>query len=223
MLKITQFILFISFILSTPNAFSLELHGAGKLAYEWGGKRLVGATYTDGSDSDISSGGGFIISGGGLLELYNSNSHAFELEGTLGIKWDSIKEASNAEADWTRFPLELLAVYKNTDKNMRLAIGPVYQFGNKLDGTGDASFITTSFKNTQGMIFEAAYLWGDKKNAAVGLRRTTIEYSPKTGGPSVDGSSWGIVLTFFGVDDKDVPKATNELPIKPVPSEKSEK
>jgi hypothetical protein len=163
---------------------------------EFGGDKLVSAHYSDGSTSDIQAGRGIVLAGGAVIDLTETAPHAFEAEATLGVKWTSTKAATNGEADWWRWPIEILSFYHNTEKHFRAGAGISYQIGNSLKGSKDASSLTTRFQNAAGIVFQGDYFVGEKNNVGLGLRYTLIQYSQAGSSNSVNGNSLGLEMTY---------------------------
>jgi hypothetical protein len=167
-------------------------------ALEFGGDKLIDVTYTDGSKSNIEAGRGIILGGGVNIDLTETKPHTFEAQATLGIKWTSTKQATNGSVDWYRFPLELISFYRNTEKDFRIGGGLVYQFGNELKGSKDASNASVKFDNSTGYVIEGDYFVGAEKNITIGFRYTGISYIPQIAGAgSVNGNSYGFNFNFF--------------------------
>src|SRR5689334_21164215 len=100
---------------------------------EFGGDRLVKVVYSDGSESDVDAGQGFSLFGGAALEgLIDLKPFSIDLQGTLGVKYATIQQASNGNIDFFRFPAELL-VFGHW-MGLRVGAGPTYHFANSLSG-----------------------------------------------------------------------------------------
>jgi hypothetical protein len=157
-----------------------------RIGFDFGGDKLAGATFTNGS-SDTIKAGELLYLGGGLSVITDSKD--IEVEVTLSYKNDSIN-ASNGKIDWTRYPLDALVFYRMT--KFRVGGGLTYHIGPKLSGSGVASNVNGNFDDSLGFLLEGDYLVTQKVN--VGLRYTNIKY--KTGGASIDGSSVGITAGY---------------------------
>ncbi len=167
-------------------------------ALEFGGDKLIDVTYSDGSKSNIEAGRGIILGGGVNIDLTETKPHTFEAQATLGVKWTSTKQATDGSVDWYRFPLELISFYRNTEKDFRIGGGLVYQFGNELKGSKDASNASAKFDNSTGYVIEGDYFLGTEKNMSIGLRYTGISYNPRiSGAGAVNGNSYGFNFNFF--------------------------
>jgi hypothetical protein len=157
-----------------------------RIGFDFGGDKLAGATFTNGS-SDTIKAGELLYLGGGLSVITDSKD--IEVEVTLSYKNDSIN-ASNGKIDWTRYPLDALVFYRMP--KFRVGGGLTYHIGPKLSGSGVASNVNGNFDDSLGFLLEGDYLVTQKVN--VGLRYTNIKY--KTGGASIDGSSVGITAGY---------------------------
>ena len=179
------------------SGFSAQANSISPLlsvGYEGGGETLVKVIYTDGSTSEINAGQGFMLTGGAIFDLTQTQPHKFELQTTLGWKWATTKRASNAEISWTRFPIDVLSFYRNVEMNYRLGGGITYHFSNDFKATGDASRFSTKFNNALGFVVQGDYFLSEERNIGVGLRATMIKY--KANGISANGNSFGIHLTY---------------------------
>ncbi|HVM31759.1 MAG TPA: outer membrane beta-barrel protein [bacterium] len=162
---------------------------------EFGGDKLLSVTYSDGSKSDVYAGQGFSAFGGvaaqGLIDL---SPITLDLQATLGVKYSTISDASNASLDYFRFPLELLAFVHWRD--LRVGAGPVYHFGNSFTGSGTLSPYTFTFDNAFGVTAQADYTFGQHWN--IGVRFTSITYqSPSNGIGKTNGDNVGGELSYF--------------------------
>lgn len=162
---------------------------------EFGGDRLLKVIYTDGSTQDVNAGQGFGLFGGATVEgLIDLNPVTIDLQATLGVKYATISQASNASVDYFRFPAELL-VFGHI-KGFRLGAGPVYHFANSLVGSGDLSSLNYSFDGAFGVTAQADYTFGDHWN--VGLRYTGISYKDdKDGIPSTNANNFGVEIGYI--------------------------
>ncbi len=157
-----------------------------RIGFDFGGDKLAGATFTNGSTDTIKA-GELIYLGAGLSVITDSKD--IEVEATLSYKNDSIN-ASNGKIDWTRFPLDALVFYRMP--KFRMGGGLTYHLSPKLSGSGVASNINGNFDDSLGFLLEGDYLVTQKVN--VGLRYTNIKY--KVSGASIDGSSIGITAGY---------------------------
>jgi hypothetical protein len=182
-------------IFSSFSAYSLSFKGLLGLGAEFGGDRLLSLTYTDGSTSDIRAGQGISAFGGAVArDLFNLGPVAIDLQGTVGVKYSTIREATNADADFYRFPLELLAFARW--EGLRAGIGPAYHFENSFSGSGVLAPDDFSFDNALGVTAQIDYIflghWG------IGARYTSISYQPQlTGVSQKSGGNFGAEVTYF--------------------------
>lgn len=171
--------------LSTPAL--AEIKGVAHLGYEFGGDNILNARYTDGSSSTIDAGDGLLVSGG-IAYLFNEQ---FALQTTIGWKYQTIQQADNGGADFTRFPLEALLQY--TFSKVRMGGGVTRHLSPKLSTDGVLKPYGASFDDATGAVLQLDYvtdfglIWG--------VRRTNISYTIKNTDIDVDGNSWGIHIT----------------------------
>jgi hypothetical protein len=165
------------------------------LGAEFGGDRLLSVTYTDGSTSDILAGQGLSLFGGAeALDLFGSGPVEIDLQGTFGVKYSSIREASNATADYYRFPIELLAFARW--HGLRVGVGPAYHVFNSFSGSGALASYNFGVDNALGVTAQIDYTFF--KHWGVGARYTSISYQPQLSGvPPKSGSNFGAEISYF--------------------------
>jgi hypothetical protein len=153
-----------------------------KAGFDFGGDKLVTATFTSGSTDSIKANELFYF-GAGISILADSKD--IETELTIGYKFDSIN-ANNGDIKFTRYPLEALVFYRFP--KYRLGGGLTYHFSPKVSGSGVASSINGNFDDSLGFVLQADYLITQK--VSVGGRYTSLKY--KVGGASFDSSGVGV-------------------------------
>lgn len=116
-------------------------YGVFNFGFDFGGDELIEVTFSDGSTDSINAGDGFYLAAG-IGKTFSDGQYSGQV--TLGWKFTSIS-ASNADVDWTRFPLEAL-VYMNREK-IRVGGGLTYHMNTKLKGSGGLSFIDVDVGN----------------------------------------------------------------------------
>lgn len=174
--------------LSNP-AFA-EFKGVAHFGYEFGGENILETDLVyiqDGSRPSIKAGNGLVLAGG---VAYNFTPD-LAVQTTLGFKYQAAKKASNGSADFTRFPVEALALY--TVEKIRLGAGITHHLSPKLTGTGLMSDYDQAFEDATGVVFQADYV--TESGLMFGIRRTDLTYTTKDTGYDVDGSSFGIHMT----------------------------
>lgn len=161
---------------------------------DFGGETLVDVTYSDGSQSSIDAGQGFSLSGGLMYALVEEQSYDFDLQATIGYKFASITEATNASLDYTRIPLDLLFFYHSKDGSWRLGGGVTYHTGVSLEGSGITAAATTDFDDSLGYIIEMDYI---TEKYFIGMRITSIDYTSERFNTTVGAESVGIQVGLF--------------------------
>lgn len=164
-----------------------EWKGVIHIGYEFGGDRVLDVKYDDGSSSTIDAGEGIVFSGGAAYVV----SPEIAIQTTLGWKYQTIQQATNGGADFTRFPLDVIAQYSKS--KLRLGAGITYHLSPTLSTSGAASTYSPSrsFDDALGTVFqfdymtESGYIWG--------LRYTELTYKDKYS--DVDGGSLGFHMT----------------------------
>jgi outer membrane protein W len=155
-----------------------------------GGDKLATTYYTDGSHSNIRAG-----SGGHLLfgVDYRVNQQV-SLQANIGGHVHFTQQADNGDADFRRFPVELLAYY-HPDAQWRIGGGARLISAPKLHGSGAANDLDLEYKDTVGAVLEAEYFFSP--NVGVKLRGVSEKYQPKAGGPKASGDHVGLYGNFY--------------------------
>jgi hypothetical protein len=166
-----------------------DVRGVFKAGIDFGGDKLAGATFTNGSSDSIKA-GELLYFGGGISIL--ADSKEIETELTISYKFDQIN-ASNGDIKFTRYPLDALVFYRFP--KFRLGGGLTYHLNPKLSSSGaGAGAGNAKFDDSLGLVLQADYLITQK--LSVGGRYTSVKY--KVGGASFDGSAVGVTfgMTF---------------------------
>lgn len=131
------------------------------VGYESGGDEVMKVYFpADGSTSTIKAGDGLVFAVGAAC-LVNPE---VTIQTTLGWKYQTIQRASNGDAYFNRFPLDVIAQYSK--EKVRVGTGLTYHIAPKLNASGDFASIERSFDNAPGMldqldyITEAGLMWG---------------------------------------------------------------
>lgn len=168
--------------------------GVFRIGAEYGGDEVLTFEYEDGSTPSVTAGGGLLLSAGSSYRALTRNGHALELQGQLGFKWRTIPQANNQDANWIRFPLEVLAFYR-APSNVRVGAGLTAHLRNQLKASGDVANGTVTFGNAPGVVLQAEYV---RRDFAFDLRYTQLTYSINGGGSgTVGASSIGGGMSFF--------------------------
>lgn len=155
----------------------------------FGGDTLVTLHYTDGSSSNIKS--------GGLVHFYGGYEYRFDnrvsLQATLGYHVDD-NTAKNGSVKFARYPLEVLGYYGITD-NVRLGGGLRYVMNPKVSGSGLGSGINHTFDDTTGLVIEGEYLFSPQ--VGVKVRAVSEKYKLQGSSTSVSGNHGGIYGSYY--------------------------
>lgn len=150
----------------------------------FGGDDFLDVEFEDGRSEELTA--------GGLLDLkagirYQQEGSPLVIQSTIGYHFDSV-DAENGDADFTRYPLDLLAFYAN-DKHL-FGGGITHHMNPKLDiNFGSLGFDgSAKLDDETGFVLEYNYKVSDKFSAAV--RYVDISYE------EVDGSHGGIYGYF---------------------------
>jgi hypothetical protein len=159
-----------------------------------GGDRI--ATY------DVSGGfGGFdrrSIRGGGIVDLRAGADWVlggpWGLQTSIGWHGDSV-DASNGDAEFRRFPLEVLGTYRLAATSARVMAGLRFPLSPKFSESGAAGNTRLNLDSSAGLVVGAEWLWsqvGLRVSASLGER-----YRPSGGGASVSGDHVGVWGTYY--------------------------
>jgi hypothetical protein len=159
-----------------------------------GGDRI--ATY------DVSGGfGGFdrrTIRGGGIVDLRAGADWVlggpWGLQTSIGWHSDSV-DASNGDAEFRRFPLEVLGTYRLPGTQARVLGGLRFPLSSKFSESGAAGNTRLNLDSSAGLVVGAEWLWtqvGLRVSASLGER-----YRPSGGGASVSGDHVGVWGTYY--------------------------
>ena len=170
-----------------------RIHGIARLGLEYGGDKVVEFEYEDGSTPDVTAGGGLVLTVGAGTQLAALGRNALDAQLNAGLKWRTIPEATNQDANWLRFPVEGLVFFR-VPAGFRFGAGATVHFANALKASGAVLNDELEFKATPGAILQAEYMRG---NMAFDLRYTMLEYETESSGGKVDASSFGVGFSFL--------------------------
>lgn len=161
-------------------------HATVDAGFDFGGDKLVTAIFTDGSTKTLHAGDGLFTDVG---MQHNFDGSDWSFKGTLGIKYNAVR-ASNATISFTRYPLDLLALYSYGRHHF--GAGLAYDLSPKLDMSGFGQ--NADFNSASGFIVQYQY-W------LFGVRYTNIKYHVSNCPSfavckSVDGSSFGLFFNY---------------------------
>ncbi|HEY8023338.1 MAG TPA: outer membrane beta-barrel protein [Burkholderiaceae bacterium] len=155
-----------------------------------GGESIATVNYTDGSSSNVSSGSGVQL----MMGLDYRINESFSVQGSVGYHGGFTPQASNGDASFDRYPIELLAYY-HPDQHWRVGGGVRFVESPKLKASGAASDIGMDFKNTTGAIVEVEYFF--TPHTSIKVRGVKESYTPTYGGPSISGSHGGVFGDYY--------------------------
>lgn len=168
-----------------------------------GGVVLTGEIAFGGDDMAVVTNGND-LQAGQLLNLgigydFDLNSaKTLRLRTGVNYKFDSV-DASNGEADFDRWPLDLLLISRQG--NFSLGAGITYHLSPSFEATINGVTSNVDFDDALGFLLQAGYMIGERTE--IGARVTLIEY--ETDRPvvsvsgaltnKVDGDSFGVYIT----------------------------
>ena len=170
---------------AAATAQAAEVRPAFVAGYDTGGDEVVVVTFSSGKTDSIKANEGLYL-GGGVSVINDAGN--LEFLGTLAFKYQGI-HASNGDLTWTRFPLDALIFYRL--QSFRFGGGLTYVIHPRLKGSGEVSYIDTTFDNAAGVVLQGDYLMG---RVGLGLRYTLLDY--KVGGITVKSNGLGASFGF---------------------------
>lgn len=163
------------------------LVGAG---LTFGGDKLATTSYTNGDSANIRAGSGLQLLAGAEYRL----SEQFSVQGSFGYHIHYTPEASNGDADFSRFPIELIG-YFHANRQWRVGGGLRFVRKPELSGSGYASNLDERFENTTGAVLEVEYF----VNPSVGLKLRAVseKYESTRYYGSASGNHVGIFANYY--------------------------
>jgi len=162
-----------------------------------GGDPVFKGRYTDGTKVDINA--------GSLVDLrfgVNVNLRpTLDIQTTLGIHNDGIF-SSDANASFTRFPLEVMGFYQ-LNNNYRIGAGLRKSLSAKLNTEGIANYVRDAdYKSSVGNVLEFQYLLGknnpeSKTKTALNFRFVKENFTEKIYGIRFKGDHIGFGVIFY--------------------------
>ena len=177
----------------SAHATTFELGGAVGADFNAGADTLLTLHYSDGTEQAIKAGNGLLIAAGAGALFFDQQPHRLETQLTLGIKYSSMQPTSNANLDFIRVPVELLAFYRNEDWHFRVGGGGAWYAFNSLSGSG-ALGGSAHFEPALGAIAQADFVWGA---FSLGLRYTLLRLHERDADASASANSIGLSLGYF--------------------------
>ena len=177
----------------SDNQFELLLG----LGLSYGGDDLLKAYYegAEGSES-LKAGNFFDIKAGAVFNI----SQRCAIQSSIGYHIDRI-EATNGKATFSRYPLDVLGLYKYGKH--RVGAGISYHLNAKYDEDFERFGLddTVKMKNALGMVFEYGYRILEPITLAVrymdiGYEADTLNGMTLSDASEIDGSHFGIYLYF---------------------------
>ena len=158
---------------------------------------LTGEIAFGGDDLVVVGGGGGDLQAGQLLNLgigYDfdlNTTKTLRLRTGINYKFDSV-DASNGEADFDRWPLDVLVIARQG--NFALGAGITYHLSPTFEDNIDGISSRINFEDSLGFLLQAGYMVAER--IELGVRATLIEY--KSDQPLLQLSSGTIVNKIGG-------------------------
>ena len=170
-----------------------RLRGIARFGLEHGGDKVLSFQYEDGTTPDVTAGGGLHLLAGAAYRTFQSRAGGVDAQLGLGLKWRTIPPAENQDANWLRFPLEGMLVFRST-RGFGIGAGATVHLANALRLSGDVADGDLEFENTPGIIVQAEYAW---RGAVFDVRYTGMQYESADLDERVDASSIGIGISML--------------------------
>lgn len=150
---------------------------------------------------DINAGGVFFAAAGFVFPLTPTTPHRFEIQPSLIylVAGDS-RPGDDNRVNWERYGLEVLYYYRNTQENIRLGWGPVYQVANRLTGQGLNASVTEKFDDSWGWTIAAEKLFHNQDSNSLvgfGLKCNFISYHSSTYHADANGNAIFATASFL--------------------------
>jgi hypothetical protein len=160
------------------------------LGFTFGGDKLATADFTDGTSDTIHAGGLIAVYGG--VEIRATDMLA--LQTTVGYHVDQTRAASNGSLRFSRYPVDVLALFSLNDK-VRLGGGIEFVNNPKLTGRGAVGTFNVEFKNSAGLVLEGEYLI--TRNFGMKARAASHKFKVEGSSEEVNGSYGGLMLNYY--------------------------
>jgi opacity protein-like surface antigen len=160
------------------------------IGFTFGGDKLATADFTDGTSDTIHAGGLIALYGG--VEFRATD--ALAIQATLGYHVDDTRAASNGSLRFSRYPVDVLALFSLNDK-VRLGGGVEFVNNPKLVGSGAVGDFNVRFNNATGVVLEGEYLF--TRNFGMKARAASIKYKADGASEKIDGSYGGLMLNYY--------------------------
>lgn len=191
MQRLPVYLLSLPLILILPGSLAAsELQGLVGLGVEDGGDTLYHGYYGDGEYAPVKAGGDISYFFGGQLVLNDGT----KIRTTFGVK-KAEEGARNGEVTFSRNVFELSYIKSLSSHN--LGAGITYHTDVKFNcNLVDICNYTTAYDESLGFTLQYEYDFSLNTSYPIilGIKYTSIEYTPKTGDPRVDGSSLGLYI-----------------------------
>jgi len=179
---------------SAADATTFELGGGVGADFNAGADTLLVLEFDDGDTQDIKAGNGLslFVAGGGIF--FDHQPHQLETVLSLGVKFSTMQPTTNADLTFTRFPVELLAFYRNPDWFFRVGGGVTTHLGNSLTGSGDLSGLDADLDSSLGGIVQADFILS---GWFIGMRYTALSYTVDGGDEALSANSLGVGIGYM--------------------------
>lgn len=175
-------------------ATTFELGGGVGADFNAGADTLLVLEFDDGDDQEIKAGNGVSLFVAGGAIFFDHQPHQLETVLSLGVKLSTMQPTTNADLTFTRFPVDLLAFYRNPDWFFRVGGGVTTHLGNSLSGSGALSDLDADLDSSLGGIVQADFILS---GWFVGMRYTALSYTVDGADESLSANSLGVTLGYM--------------------------
>lgn len=179
--KILKPVVSLFLLLMSTSSYAVTV--ATELGLQFGGDTIYTAVFVGGETKDISAGDGIQLSIGANFDITETTY----IKALIGFNTKTIR-ASNGSIDWNYTPINIM-FYKKVNR-WDFGAGLTLHSGLKLSGTGVASSLNNSYKNSTGYSLQANYRIGSK--GYFGAKYTIMTYTDAT--KSYNANSFGLIM-----------------------------
>lgn len=172
---------------------TFSIGGVFGLSYTSGGDEIDNLRYVNGTSQSIKAGGQYNFKLGGEARL---KEYPFQAQATVNYHYNS-DSASNAEADFTRVPLELIGYY-NFDRKWRVGLGLRYvvstKYTFKFQNDPKLSF---DFEPSVGYLVEGEYFFSKLMSVSARYVQQDVPWKYQGRSGKISGDHVGVGFNIY--------------------------
>lgn len=167
-----------------------------RVDFNAGADPLLELEFNDGDDQTIEAGNGISLAALGSVRFFEETQHQLECQLGLGFKLSTMIPTENADLTFLRYPMDLLAFYRNEALYFRVGGGVYFSPINSLSGSGSLEDLDLQFNSALGAVIQADLAF---EKVSVGLRYTRLNYSLDEAPDPIAAHSVGLTFGFTGL------------------------